>query len=302
MTRIEIPIPQPKTKQASFKFFERPDGLYGVVAETTEDHIAAFRNVTEELDEHYWSQGAVAASLSKKYGTGEYGKGEMEKLAQAVELSAGYLFKIARTYHTFTEYYPRVQNLYFKHHVLACAYKNPTKALTVALEQGMSCSGLSEWISTENAKDAQKITRRRKKQVTTDFLDHLEHVETIIEEDFIANCPSRDFATRVYKEWLAQIKFELRQLLRGANHDKIRAAIEDEGAQTCRQIKDLTGLALCDVEGAVGQMVANGEYEWINRGGKKEDQRGSPEQILHKVGEPDGAAFSEARSVNQYTH
>jgi hypothetical protein len=297
-TRLEIPIPQ----QAHFKFIERPDGLYELEAETTEDHIAAFRDATIELDDHYWAQAAVAASLSKKYGNGEYGKGEMEKLAEAAELSSNYLYRMARTYRTFTENFPRERNLYFKHHVIACGYANPVEALAVAVEGGMSCGRLEEWVSEQNRKKASRTTRQRKRQVSTDFLSHLEHVESVIEEDFIANCPSHDFSSRVYKEWLSQIKFELRQLLRGANQDKIRAAIEDEGAQTCRQIKELTGLALCDVEAGVGIMVAQNEYEWINRGGKKDDQRGSPEQILHRVGEPDGTAFTESRSVNQYTH
>lgn len=276
--------------------------MVAVIAETTADHIAAFRNVTEELDEHYWAQAAVAASLSKKYGNGEYGKGEMDKLATAVELSSSYLFRMARTYRTFTENFPRERNLYFKHHVIAAGYANPSKALSVAVEQGMSCGTLEEWVSAENRKKAKRITRQRQEQVKTDFLTHLEHVESVIEEDFIANCPSKDFAKRVYSDWLGQIKFELRQLLRGANLDKIRAAIEDEGAQTLQQIKSLTGLALFDVEATVGQLVAQNEYEWIDRGGKKDDQRGQPEKILHRVGESDGTGFSAARPVNSYAH
>lgn len=305
-TRLVIPIPQPEQpddlRQPKFQFTEK-DGMVAVIAETTADHIAAFRNVTEELDEHYWAQAAVAASLSKKYGNGEYGRGEMEKLGAAVELSTSYLFKIARTYSTFSsQNYPRVHNLYFKHHVIACGYKDPNKALSVAVERGLSCNALAEWVAEENRKNAKKISRQRQEQVKTDFLTHLEHVESVIEEDFIAMCPSKDFAKRVYQDWLNQIKFELRQLLRGANFDKIRAAIEDEGAQTLAQIKSLTGLAMFDVEAAVAQMVAQNEYEWIDRGGKKDDQRGQPEKILHKVGESDGTGFTVARPVNSYAH
>lgn len=303
MTRIEIPFPQQtETRQPSFKFTERPDGIYEVEAETTQDHIAAFRNVTEELDDHYWAQAAVAASLSKKFSDKEVAKHAMEELAEAVELSPSYLRQMARTYCTFTESFSREKKLYFNHHRIAAYAVNPERALAVAVEQGMSCRALEDWVSEDNRKRAGKITRKRKSQVTTDFLQHLEHVESVIESDFIATCPSRDFASRVYREWLSQIKFELRQLLRGANQDKVRAAIEDEGARNCKQIKDLTSLPLCDVEAVVGMLVAQNEYEWIDRGGKGDDQRGVMEKILHKVGTADGGGYSEARSLNQYTH
>lgn len=302
-TRIVIPIPQPEDdlQQPKFQFTEK-DGVVAVIAETTADHIAAFRNVTDELDEHYWAQAAVAASLSKKFSDKEVEKKAIDQLAAAVELSPSYLRQIARTYRTFTESFSREKNLYFNHHRIAAYATNPERALSVAVEQGMSCRQLEEWVRDDNKKRAKRITRQRQAKVETDFLVHLEHVETIIEEDFIANCPSKDFAKRIYSDWLSQIKFELRQLLRGANLDKIRAAIEDEGAQTLSQIKSLTGLAMFDVEAAVAQMVAQNEYEWIDRGGKKDDQRGQPEKILHKVGESDGTGFTAARPVNSYAH
>lgn len=302
-TRIEIPIPQTELKQPSFKFIDGGEnGTVAVVADTVQDHIAAFRTVTEELDDHYWAQAAVAASLSKKYSDKDVAKRAMEDLAEAVELSPSYLRQMARTYRTFTESFSREKKLYFNHHRIAAYAVNPERALAVAVENGMSCRTLEDWVSEDNRKRAGKITRKRRSQVTTDFLQHLEHVEAVIEEDFIANCPIRDFSTRIYKEWLSQIKFELRQLLRGANQDKIRAAIEDEGARNCKQIKDLTSLPLCDVEATVGVMVATGEYEWIDRGGKGDDQRGVMEKILHKVGTPDGGAYNEARTVNSWAH
>lgn len=297
-----IPIPQNETRQPQFKFTALDDGTVAVIAETTEDHIAAFRNVTEELDDHYWAQAAVAASLSKKFSDKEVAKRAMEDLAEAVELSPSYLRQIARTYRTFTESFSREKKLYFNHHRIAAYAVDPQEALSVAVERGMSCRDLEEWVKENNAKRAKRITKKAKQQITTDFLAHLEHVERVIEEDFMATCPSKDFAKRVYSDWLGQIKFELRQLLRGANLDKIRAALEDEGAQTLRQIKELTGLAMCDVEASIGMLVAQGEYEWIDRGGKKDDQRGSPEQIIHKVGDPDGTAFNLQRTETRYAH
>ncbi|HEX2879880.1 MAG TPA: hypothetical protein VHO25_10150 [Polyangiaceae bacterium] len=284
--KLEIPIPQ---RQPAFKFIERIDGLVEVHAETTEDYIAAFRSVTDELDDHYWAQAAVAASMSKKYGSSDYGKKEMEKLSEAVELSASYLFRMARTYRTFTENFPRDKNLYFKHHVVACGYANPSKALTHARENGLSCKAFEEWVSEQNRKKAKRMTRKAKQAVQTEFLVHLEHVEQIIEEDFIKNCPSKDFARRVYeKGWLSEIKFELRQYNRKVNEDLIRAAIDDDGARTLVEIKEATTLSMSDVESMVGQLVATDEYEWVREGGETEMARGGRRVILHKVGTPVG--------------
>jgi hypothetical protein len=291
MSRIEIPIPQvpplPEVepdRQPQFSFHEREDGTVTVEAETLQDHIAAFRTVTEEMDDHYWAQAAVAASASKKYGNGEYGKKKIEELADAVELSANYLYKMARTYRTFTENFPREKNVIFAKHVIACSYANPSKALAYVRDNPMSCRDFEAWVSDQNAKKAKRITKERQKAVKTEFLEHLERVEQIIEEDFIRNCPSKDFARRVYeKGWLAEIKFELRQFNRKVNEDLIRGAIED-GARVLQEIRDATSLALSDIEALVGQLVATNEYSWVREGGETDMARGGRRMILHRIG------------------
>lgn len=289
-SRIEIPIPQsdPETeedRQPEFQFVERIDGLVECHADTVQDHIAAFRAVTAELDDHYWAQASVAASASKKYGNSEHGKKKMEELAEAVELSANYLYRMARTYRTFTENFPREKNLYFAHHMIACGFANPSKALAHARENTMSCRAFEEWVSDQNKKKAKKITRKAQQAAQTAFLDHLEHVESVIEDDFIKNCPIKDFARRVYeKGWLSEIKFELRQYNRKLNEDLIRGAIEDDGARTLQEIKEATTLAMSDVESLVGQLVATNEYEWVREGGETEMARGGRRMILHKIG------------------
>lgn len=291
-SRVEIPIPQQEpeeSRQAEFKFIQRLDGLIEVEAETIQDHIAAFRAVTSEMDDHYWAQAAVAASASTKYGKGERGDKKMEELSEAVELSVSYLRQIARTYRTFTTNFSRDNSLYFSYHRIACDYKNPEQALTHARENKMSCRVFEEWISDQRKKDAKKKTRKAQKAAQTDFLLHLEHVESVIEDDFIKNCPSKDFARRVYeKAWLSEIKFELRQFNRKLNEDLVRAAIDDDGARTLPEIKEATTLALSDVESLVGQFVALNEYEWVREGGETDMARGGRRMILHKVGTPCG--------------
>jgi acylphosphatase len=291
MSRIEIPIPQPPPPEVEpnrppqFSFHEREDGTVEVVAETLQDHIAAFRNVTEDMDDHFWAQAAVAASATKKYGHGAYGKKRMQQLSEAVELSTGYLHKMARTYRTFTENYPREHNLIFAKHLIACGHVNPGKAARYAVEHPMSCRDFENWVSSERQKRAKKITKERQRAARTEFLDHLEHVESVIENDFIKGCPIKDYARRVYEQgWLAEIKFELRQFLRKANDELIRAAIDDDGRRTIDEIRDATSLSKSDIEACIGQLIASGEYDWVRRGGKKDNERGQGLMILHKVG------------------
>lgn len=299
MTRIEIPIPEPEQPELAFEFVDRDDGLVEFRAETTEDHIAAFRKVGTGIDTGFWAQGAVVASLTKKYG--QVGP-EIEKLAAAVERSASHLRHMALTYRTFTTTHRWVPDLTFKHHMVACAYKDPTEALNFALEGNIPCAVLQEWVAQRNQSSGKRATRKAKRAVKTAFLEHLEHVESIIETDFIRNCPSKDFAHRVYNEWLSEIKFELRQFNRQVNEDLVRAAMEDAGAATLAEIRTATELPMSDVEAVVGSMVAKGEYEWIPKRGEGEVTRGTHSMMLHKVGTSDGGAFIGARPESRYSN
>lgn len=290
MTRIEIPIPQPEQNLA-FEFVEGKNGLLEFHAESTEAHVAAFRAVNDGIDEHYWSQAAVAASLSKKYGKGKYADDQMRDFGEAVERSVSYLRQIARTYGTFTvsQNVSRDKDLSFNHHRIACCYAKPDVALAHAKANGLSCRALEEWVSEQNKKKAKRATRKAIEAVRTSFLDHLEHVEAVIQDDFIKFCPSKDFARRVYeKGWLSEIKSELRNYNRKLNEDIVRAAIDDEGAATMAEIREVTGLPLSDIEALVGQFIAQGEYEMVPQGGQTDMSRGGPRMVLHKVGTPFG--------------
>lgn len=303
MSRIVVPIPQEEElRQPKFAFTERPDGLPVVEAETTADHIAAFRNVTEELDDHYWAQAAVAASLSKKYGNGEYGKGEMNKLADAVELTANYLFRMARTYRTFTESFPRERKLYFKHHVIAAGHARPDEALSVAVERGMSCGALEAWVSEQSLRRANKATKKAIRAVRNDWREHLLHMDQLIVEDFIRNSPNQEYARRVCGEWRVEIADELKQLEFTENRELVINAIDERGAEDAKAIRQATGVEREEVNRIIGCLVAENLYEWIPKGGKGDDQRGSPAMILHKVGDLDGGAYTEARPEHQYMH
>jgi len=292
-----IPIPQPNA-QPSFKFTEREDGLIAVEADTTEDHIAAFRKVTEELDEHFWAQGAVVASLTKKYGD----KGPaIEALSEAVELSKGYLRQIARTYRTF-QYVSRDTYLSFSHHKAACRHTKPEEALAWAKAGGKSKKELEAWVTEQSMRRASKATRKAHQAVRNTWREHLEHMDKIIVEDFIKKSPNQEYARRVCGEWRVELADELKQLEITENRELIIHAIDERGAEDEKAIRQATGIDRKEIGMIVARLVEENQYEWIPKRGEGEDARGTHSMILHKVGESDGGAFYVARPENRYAN
>lgn len=300
-TRMVIPIPQPEAQpdaNLAFEFVDRPDGLVEFHGEGTAAHIAAFRKVNEGIDESFWAQSAVAASLTKKYGE----RGEaIEEMSKAVELSQGYLRQMSRTYRTF-QYVSRDTSLSFSHHKAACRHPRPEEALAVAKAQGMSKNQVDAWVSEQSLRRATKATQKAKRAVRNDFREHLLHMDQVIVDDFIKLCPNQEYARRVCGEWRVEIADELKQLQFTEDRELIIHAIDERGAEDMKAIRQATGIDTKLVSIIVGQLVAENLYEWINKGGKKDDQRGSPAKILHRVGDVDGGAFNVARPESPWAH
>jgi hypothetical protein len=282
----------------AFEFVEGKNGLLEFHAESTEAHIAAFRKVDEGIDDHFWSQGAVVASLTKKHGE----KGEaMDQMASAVDLSPNYLRKLARTYRTF-QFVPRDTSLSFSHHKAACRHTQPSEALAVAKANGMSKNDLEAWVSEQSLRRATKATQKAKRAVRNDWREHLLHMDQIISEDFIKLSPNQGRARRVCGGWREEIADELKQLAFTENRELVINAIDERGAGDEKAIRQTTGIEKSTVTKIVGKLVAENLYEWIPRGGKGDDQRGSPSMILHRVGTPDGGAYSISRPETEYAH
>lgn len=289
MSKIEIPIPQsmpdpePEPNQAAFEFVEGRNGLLEFHAETTEAHIVAFRAVDQGIDEHFWSQAAIVASLTKQHGE----KGEaIQQMASAVEKSTGHLLHLARTYRTF-QFLPRAK-LSFSHHKEACRHANPSEALAVAESQGFSKAQLAAWISEQALRRATKATQKAKRAARNDWREHLLHMDKIIREDFIAHSPNQQFAKRVCGEWLVEIGDELKQLEFTEHRELVMNAIDERGAEDRKAIRTLTGLDYKEIDNIIACLLSENLYEWIAKGGKKDDQRGQPSMYLHRVGTPCG--------------
>lgn len=293
MTKIEIPIPpiepaksnEPEQPDLAFEFVEGKNGLLEFHADSFEAHVAAFRKENEGIDDHFWTQGAIAASLTKKHGE----KGEaIDKMALAVELSSNHLRKLARTWRTF-QFVPRDSELNFTIHKTACRHPNPAEAMAVAKAGGMSKDDLNKWISEQALRRADRATRKARSAARTDWRDHLLHMDSIILSDFIQNSPNQEFARRVCGEWRTDIADELKDLELAEHREKVIAAIDDRGAENVKAIRKLIGLPAGQIEAVVSQMVEENLYGWIR---KHPLGRGQPEFILHKVGEPIGGRYN----------
>jgi len=291
-TRLEIPIPpNPEPEpQIAFEFVEGRNGLLEFHADSEdpklelEAHVAAFRAVDQGIDDHFWSQAAIVASLTKKHGE----KGEaIDGLAKAVEKSSGYLRQMSRTYRTF-QFVSRDTNLSFTHHKIACRHTQPSEALAVARANGFSIERLNEWVSEQALKRATRATQKAKRAVRNDWREHLMHMDQIIVDDFIRNSPNQGYARRVCGEWRVEIADELKQLELTENRELVINAIDERGAEDEKAIRKAIDVDAKEIGRIVALLVEENLYEWVPKGGKKDDQRGSPSMILHKVGTPMG--------------
>jgi hypothetical protein len=299
LTRIEIPIPQPETQQdLAFEFIDHGEDLIEFRGESTAAHIAAFRKVNQGIDEHFWSQSAVVASLTKKYGE----KSEaLHEMSTAVELSEGYLRQMARTYRTF-KYVSRDTSLSFSHHKVACRHTNPVEALAVAKANGFSKDQLIQWVSEQSLRRASKATRTARSAARNSWREHLLHMDDVIVNDFMKLSPNQEFARRVCAEWRVELADELKQLDIVERRELIVNAIDERGAEDVKAIRQATGIDRKEIEWTIARLVEENLYEWVDKGGKTEVGRGTPSKILHKVGDVDGSAFHFPRVDHEYAH
>lgn len=104
------------------------NGLPSFDAQTYPEHVEAWREVADQLEERLWALGAIAASLTKRYG-----EKVIPEFASDVNYSARRIWELAATYKAF-ENRDRAQDLSFKHHTIAARDEDPDKAIEVAIE------------------------------------------------------------------------------------------------------------------------------------------------------------------------
>jgi hypothetical protein len=260
-------------------FKERQDGLLEYCGDTKLDAvISTWRQIDTSIDRGFWTQAAIAASITPVYGQDDTGK-----LAEAIEKSPAYVRRMAKTYRHFTENDTWVSDLSFKHHSIAMRHPNPSEALLMALEHGWSCAKTEEWIINQAVENS-ATKKAVKKQRENEFRAFLERVDGIILNDFMETCPNADWGRRVFKNWREDVTWELSQIARTEAVDRVQDAI-NEGAVTVPDIKAKTGLSTREIEAIVGAKVAEGIWELVREGGETDVARGTRRMIIHVVGE-----------------
>lgn len=282
------------------RFREREDGLLEYCGSTDITVVTeAWETLDAQIDVDVWGQASIAAAV-----TPSWDKSTIKEFADQVEKSFGYIYKIAKTYKYYTDprNCPRVQKLSFKHHTIALRHPNPQAALLHARENGMSCVRLEEWILEEVGSGRAKGRSAMSEIQLSELRQFLEHVEEVIQEDFIANCPDKPFAVRVFGAWLREAREENKQLYINDIRNLVCGAIDDRGARTVSEIVKSTGIREIEVSAAVKHFVEEGRYEWIEQGGETEAARGSNAKVLHRVGERAGSDYSAPRTTIQYVN
>jgi hypothetical protein len=261
---------------------EREDGLFDFVgAESIQECIAIYNKIDGTADSARWGMAAVAADA---VANASYGEKRVEEFAQGVGKGKQYVYRLAKA-HTFWTHSPHgyYSNLTFSHHVKAIVHPEPLVAMEHAIANGLPAVILEQWIS-EQAQEKSSKPKKKNPKRQNEFREFLERVDGLILNDFMKTCPNVQWGRRVFGQWREDVTWELSQLQRTEVSDRIVDAVND-GAQTIPDIKIKTGLTIKVIEGVVGQKVADGEWEFVREGGKKDDQRGTMRTIIHVVGD-----------------
>lgn len=91
-----------------------------------EEHTSAWIMVDESIEGHRWALGAVAASLTKRYGDDIVGN-----FASDVKSSKARIYQYAKTYQVFQKC-TRVHFLSFRHHTIAARAEDPERIIELA--------------------------------------------------------------------------------------------------------------------------------------------------------------------------
>jgi hypothetical protein len=280
-------------------FKERKDGILEYCGSIDAPTVAeAWQTLDAQIDVDIWAQASIAAAIKPVWD-----KGTVEEFALQVEKTPSYIYKIAKTYkyYAIDQKCTRVQKLTFKHHTLALRHPNPGAALLHAREKGMNTVRFEEYLVNEINEGKVGGRSALTEIALSEIRSFLEHVEEVIQGDFIANCPDKAFGARLFGAWLNDAREENKQLYISDVRELVDQAIEKRAARTIPEIIKATGFRKNEVESAVEWLIADQEkYEWVEKGGETDEARGSNSKILHRVGQRDGTAYNAPRTSNHY--
>lgn len=131
------------------------NGLPVFGGESWESHVEAWKASSENLEERLWTLGAIAASL-----TNRYGDKAIPEFASEVMYSPRRVWELAATYKAW-EMRDRAHDLSLKHHTIAARSEDPDAAIEKAIEgdgslprKPLSTRQLAELVKAEDEPEA----------------------------------------------------------------------------------------------------------------------------------------------------
>lgn len=125
-------------------------GLPTFQGDTWEDHVSAWAQVEDEMQDRLWMLAAVAASVTTVYGDQSIGA-----FASEVGCSARRIYDYAATYKAWQSR-ARSQILSFKHHTIAARAEDPDQAIEEAEVEEMSTRELDRKVSGKEPEPMQR--------------------------------------------------------------------------------------------------------------------------------------------------
>src|SRR5689334_13116143 len=191
---IDFPLPDTKGQP----FVEKRHSLPVFLGRTYDDHVHAWNEISERLEDGQWKLGAIGASLDTKYG-----EGSIKQFASDVRLSKSAVYSYIKTYRAY-ENSKRLEYLSFHHHTIAAAAENPIEALEKAHDKGWSTRELKEYVETGREPEEKAVIALQPGPRRI-LAEHIKDVALPALFDLKNKCPNTQFASRFYSQWIQDL-------------------------------------------------------------------------------------------------
>jgi hypothetical protein len=305
-------VPLPEKEEVAFTAAK--DGLPIFHGVTYEEHLEAWRHVTESVECRMWALAAIVASLERSRGAAA-----VVEFAKDVSVSKSRLYSMAKTYRAF-ENSKRLENRSFHLHTVAAEADNPVAAINKADSHGWTTRQLERYIETglepgetsginaealaiatsepaidttaakdEESEDSPLVPGPDLKAIANhafrDFLlEFLGNIRTLK-----TKCPNPKFSSDV----LDYIEEEINEYLEQLLLDDLKAKVIKAwglGSHQENQIASACGIPSKEIHGVMMAYKREGLFEVIKRA-KTTGAKGKPPWKWHLVGQPIGSDY-----------
>ncbi|HWQ34312.1 MAG TPA: hypothetical protein VNQ79_15800 [Blastocatellia bacterium] len=264
MTNTATALPELAVIRPRNGFIEQPDALPAFTGSSYEDHVSAWIQVRQEIQDRQWRLGAVAASVATRYGDES-----LKTFAFDVGENVKTLYEYRRVYSAFKNS-NRLENLSWKHHQLALQSDNPAALLERASDEQWTTARLRQALDAEEtgrlAAQAEEIERNAGAAVKPERVEVIaeqwKHTRAAVER-FALRCPELRHWTQDY---IDRIEEEIQSGL--ADGPQLVISALRIGCNVIADINDETGLHHSRIYRILQRLIEQGQVrtEAIQRG------------------------------------